>query len=260
MRDRHRAARLAACGDDDVRPVRGDPGGVEQDHRRRRRQRDDRQRRVLPRRRRPQRHHPQPDHRRHLTMADDDPGDKATTTTASRWTPPTTSGSTTTVHPPNDGLIDSRKDTTQPDRLLERPREPQQGVRHRLDRERHRPDDDPPQLDPRHQPAQPQHRQRRYAHLYNNHMQNITCYGNYARGATKMVLENSTSTTSRTRLLRHRRAGHDQQRLPQHDRHARVTGRRSRSSIRTFYSTRWIRRPTPRRWSALHGSACGARN
>ncbi|TDV56462.1 RICIN domain-containing protein [Actinophytocola oryzae] len=30
-----------------------------------------------------------------------------------------------------------------------------------------------------------------YAHLYNNYLQNITSYGNYARGATKMVLENS---------------------------------------------------------------------
>ncbi|XVQ81789.1 RICIN domain-containing protein [Microbispora siamensis] len=30
-----------------------------------------------------------------------------------------------------------------------------------------------------------------YAHLYNNYMQNITGYGNYSRGATKMVLENS---------------------------------------------------------------------
>ncbi|MFC5058091.1 pectate lyase family protein, partial [Saccharothrix xinjiangensis] len=30
-----------------------------------------------------------------------------------------------------------------------------------------------------------------YAHLYNNHMQNITGYGNYARGGTKMVIENT---------------------------------------------------------------------
>ncbi|WP_430783041.1 RICIN domain-containing protein [Actinoplanes sp. G11-F43] len=30
-----------------------------------------------------------------------------------------------------------------------------------------------------------------YAHLYNNHMQNITSYGNLSRGATRMVLENS---------------------------------------------------------------------
>ncbi|WP_430785335.1 RICIN domain-containing protein [Actinoplanes sp. G11-F43] len=30
-----------------------------------------------------------------------------------------------------------------------------------------------------------------YAHLYNNYMQNITSYGNYARGATRMVIENS---------------------------------------------------------------------
>ncbi|MGA4992557.1 hypothetical protein [Nonomuraea bangladeshensis] len=30
-----------------------------------------------------------------------------------------------------------------------------------------------------------------YAHLYNNHLQNIAGYGSYARGATKMVLENS---------------------------------------------------------------------
>jgi pectate lyase len=30
-----------------------------------------------------------------------------------------------------------------------------------------------------------------YAHLYNNYMQNITGYGNYSRGATKMVLENT---------------------------------------------------------------------
>ena len=29
------------------------------------------------------------------------------------------------------------------------------------------------------------------AHLYNNYLQNITSYGNYSRGATKMVLENS---------------------------------------------------------------------
>ncbi|WP_255951215.1 RICIN domain-containing protein [Streptomyces odontomachi] len=29
------------------------------------------------------------------------------------------------------------------------------------------------------------------AHLYNNYMQNITSYGNYSRGSTKMVLENS---------------------------------------------------------------------
>jgi pectinesterase len=30
-----------------------------------------------------------------------------------------------------------------------------------------------------------------YAHLYNNYLQNITSYGNYARGGTKMVIENS---------------------------------------------------------------------
>ncbi|MFI5933831.1 RICIN domain-containing protein [Actinoplanes sp. NPDC051494] len=30
-----------------------------------------------------------------------------------------------------------------------------------------------------------------YAHLYNNYLQNVTSYGNYARGASKMVLENS---------------------------------------------------------------------
>ncbi|MFC6093206.1 pectate lyase family protein [Saccharothrix lopnurensis] len=30
-----------------------------------------------------------------------------------------------------------------------------------------------------------------YAHLYNNHLQNVRSYGNYARGATRMVLENS---------------------------------------------------------------------
>ncbi|MEV4836990.1 RICIN domain-containing protein [Nonomuraea sp. NPDC049486] len=30
-----------------------------------------------------------------------------------------------------------------------------------------------------------------YAHLYNNYLQNITGYGNYARGATRLVLENS---------------------------------------------------------------------
>ncbi|MBG0827136.1 RICIN domain-containing protein [Planomonospora sp. ID67723] len=30
-----------------------------------------------------------------------------------------------------------------------------------------------------------------YAHLYNNYMQNLRSYGNYARGATKMVIENS---------------------------------------------------------------------
>ncbi|MEO3795173.1 RICIN domain-containing protein [Nonomuraea sp. B10E15] len=30
-----------------------------------------------------------------------------------------------------------------------------------------------------------------YAHLYNNHLQNITGYGNYSRGATRMVIENS---------------------------------------------------------------------
>ncbi|MBW6432243.1 RICIN domain-containing protein [Actinoplanes hulinensis] len=30
-----------------------------------------------------------------------------------------------------------------------------------------------------------------FAHLYNNYMQNITSYGNLSRGATKMVLENS---------------------------------------------------------------------
>jgi pectate lyase len=30
-----------------------------------------------------------------------------------------------------------------------------------------------------------------YAHLYNNYLQNVTGYGNYARGATRMVLENS---------------------------------------------------------------------
>ncbi|GAA3341050.1 hypothetical protein GCM10020358_30910 [Amorphoplanes nipponensis] len=29
------------------------------------------------------------------------------------------------------------------------------------------------------------------AHLYNNYLQNVTSYGNYARGATRMVLENS---------------------------------------------------------------------
>ena len=34
----------------------------------------------------------------------------------------------------NDGLIDSRKDTTLPDRVLERAGRQQQGVRHRLDR------------------------------------------------------------------------------------------------------------------------------
>ncbi|GAA1586317.1 RICIN domain-containing protein [Actinoplanes couchii] len=30
-----------------------------------------------------------------------------------------------------------------------------------------------------------------YAHLYNNYLQNVSSYGNYSRGATKMVLENS---------------------------------------------------------------------
>ena len=30
-----------------------------------------------------------------------------------------------------------------------------------------------------------------YAHLYDNYLQNITSYGNYSRGATKMVIENS---------------------------------------------------------------------
>jgi pectate lyase len=30
-----------------------------------------------------------------------------------------------------------------------------------------------------------------YAHLYNNYLQNVTGYGNYSRGATRMVLENS---------------------------------------------------------------------
>src|SRR5678810_740508 len=30
------------------------------------------------------------------------------------------------------------------------------------------------------------------AHLYNNLMENISSYGNYARGATNMVLQNST--------------------------------------------------------------------
>ncbi len=30
-----------------------------------------------------------------------------------------------------------------------------------------------------------------YAHLYNNYLQNLRSYGNYARGGTKMVLENS---------------------------------------------------------------------
>ncbi|WP_182904126.1 RICIN domain-containing protein [Microbispora sp. H10830] len=30
-----------------------------------------------------------------------------------------------------------------------------------------------------------------YAHLYNNYMQNITGYGNYSRGKTKMVIENT---------------------------------------------------------------------
>ncbi|BCY08969.1 RICIN domain-containing protein [Actinoplanes sp. L3-i22] len=30
-----------------------------------------------------------------------------------------------------------------------------------------------------------------YAHLYNNYLYNVASYGNYARGATKMVLENS---------------------------------------------------------------------
>ncbi|GAA4925347.1 RICIN domain-containing protein [Actinoplanes utahensis] len=30
-----------------------------------------------------------------------------------------------------------------------------------------------------------------YAHLYNNHLQNITSYGNLSRGGTRMVLENS---------------------------------------------------------------------
>nr|BFE60553.1 hypothetical protein GCM10020063_050790 [Dactylosporangium thailandense] len=30
-----------------------------------------------------------------------------------------------------------------------------------------------------------------YAHLYNNYLANITSYGNYSRGSTKMVLENS---------------------------------------------------------------------
>jgi pectinesterase len=30
-----------------------------------------------------------------------------------------------------------------------------------------------------------------YAHLYNNYLQNVTSYGNYSRGNTKMVIENS---------------------------------------------------------------------
>jgi pectate lyase len=34
-----------------------------------------------------------------------------------------------------------------------------------------------------------------YAHLYNNYLQNIASYGNYSRGATKMVLRTATSTT-----------------------------------------------------------------
>jgi len=30
-----------------------------------------------------------------------------------------------------------------------------------------------------------------YAHLYNNYLQNVTSYGNYSRGSTRMVIENS---------------------------------------------------------------------
>ncbi|WP_198168504.1 hypothetical protein [Herbidospora yilanensis] len=37
-----------------------------------------------------------------------------------------------------------------------------------------------------------------HAHLYNNYLQNITGYGNYARGATKMVIENCYTTTRRS--------------------------------------------------------------
>jgi pectate lyase len=36
-----------------------------------------------------------------------------------------------------------------------------------------------------------------YAHLYNNYLQNITGYGNYSRGATRMVIENSYFTNVR---------------------------------------------------------------
>ena len=46
-----------------------------------------------------------------------------------------------------------------------------------------------------------------YAHLYNNYLQNITSYGNYRRGATKMVLENSYFENVNNPLTRRHRAG-----------------------------------------------------
>jgi pectate lyase len=48
-----------------------------------------------------------------------------------------------------------------------------------------------------------------YAHLYNNHLQNVTGYGNYARGATKMVLENSYFELRHPSWSRPAPPGHD---------------------------------------------------
>ena len=100
------------------------------------------------------------------------------------------------------------------------------------------------------------------AHLFNNLMENFTSYGNYARGGTNMVLQNSTFVEREgPALLRHRHAGRDRQRLPQHHRYARVDGDdvfvlRSRDVL--FVHARFGR---GRRGAgeALRGAARGAR-
>ena len=64
-------------------------------------------------------------------------------------------------HQINDGLIDSRKDTTYLTVSWNELGNHNKAFGIGWTDERDRADDDPPQLDPRHQPAQPQHRQRR---------------------------------------------------------------------------------------------------
>jgi pectate lyase len=146
--------------------------------------------------------------------------------TASRWTPPTTSGSITcTSSHLGDGMIDSRKDTTYLTvswNILENHNKAfgigwtdnvtaQMTIHHNWihDTTQRNPSTDNVLR----------------AHLFNNLLENCTSYGNYARGATNMVLQNSTFVRrQRPALLRHRHAGGDGQRLSHTTGHARVDG------------------------------------
>ena len=99
---------------------------------------------------------------RDTLMADDDPDDKTydydgiqMDTADHIWI------DHNTITRMNDGLIDSRMDTTNLTVSWNVLGDSNKAFGIGWTDERHRPDDDPPQLDPRHQPAQPQHRQRR---------------------------------------------------------------------------------------------------